>query len=141
MNEIYIRHKNAGNRMLVCDGDYRPLTEVSGGQHKPRNKAFYIKCSVGYIGVYSSPQGPVLFLNDQKFLFTDAAWTVSVQKNGATNRASFTGLGQAPLAFDYPATELDPSDPWSEEQFDDFFIWLETKRSDRELVAMWTDKS
>jgi hypothetical protein len=141
MSAIYVRHKNVPGRVLVCDSDYRPLSEEISAQYKPRNKAFYTACAAGFIGVYSSSRGPVLFINERKFLFADAAWSVSVQKGGATNRVTFTGLEQEPLTFDVPVTELDPLDPWSEEQFDDFFLWLETKRSDRELIAMWTDKS
>jgi hypothetical protein len=52
----------------------------------------------------------------------------------------FTGLDTAPLTFDYPVAELDRLDLRSEEAFDDFFSWLESKRSDRELIAMWSDK-
>jgi hypothetical protein len=138
MNELYIRHKNLKDRMLVCDTQYRLLHEVSSVPHKLRDKAFYTHCSVGYVGVYSSPQGPILFINDRQFPFTDAAWNITVQRKKAVNQVTFTGINEGPLTFDHPLVEPDPLDPWSEVAFDDFFNWLATKRTDLELIGMWT---
>lgn len=139
MEHIYIRHKNDKSLVLSCDKNYNPLREESAGANKPRNKAFYVKFHGDFIGVYSSIHGPVLFVNANKHLFTDPSWSVSVQKKGGQNEVAFVGLGQGLEAFEYPVVELDPLDPWSEDLFDDFFIWLEKKRWDREFIDMWTD--
>ncbi|HEV7813496.1 MAG TPA: hypothetical protein VGP06_00165 [Janthinobacterium sp.] len=83
--------------------------------------------------------GPILFINGSKYPFTDPSWKVVVQKNARINEVRFTGPEQKNLTFAYPAVELDPMDPWSEESFDDFFIWLTTKRDDQEFIEMWTE--
>jgi hypothetical protein len=140
MENIYIRHKNNKDCVLLCDENYNPIDEEAAGTTRPRNKAFYVRFPDGFIGVYSSDQGPVLFVNANKFLFTDPSWSVSVRKKGTQNEVKFVDLFPVPQAFECPAVELDPLDPWSEEQFDDFFIWLTKKRDDREFIDMWTDK-
>ena len=142
MEHIYIRHKNDRGLVLLCDATYGPVAEKATGNAKPRNKAFYVRFPDGFIGVYSSVHGPVLFVNSSKYLFIDSSWSVSVQKKGALNEVKFAGLdqGSRSFQFEYAAVELDPLDPWSEEQFDDFFIWMTKKRCDREFIGMWTDK-
>lgn len=140
MTTIFIRNKNDKSLLLSCDEGYEPMSENVAGANKPRAKAFYVKVPGGFAGVYSSSQGPVAFVNGEKRLFTDPAWSVSVQKMGVTNKVSLTGLSREPMTFEYPTVKLDPLDPWSEEEFDDFFIWLVRKRSDQEFIQMWTDK-
>jgi len=141
MATIYIRNKNDRNLLLACDENYDPLSEEVAGTNEPRSKAFYIRFAGGVVGVYSSSQGPVAFVNSEKRLFTDPGWSVSVQRMGATNEVSFTGLGDEISTFEYPTVKLDPLDPWSEEDFDDFFIWLTRKRNDQEFIRMWTEKT
>ncbi len=141
MGYVYLRHKNDRRCVLVCDRNYNPISEEDVGQGKPRNKAFYVKFPGGFVGVYSSVEGPVLFVNEGKSLFTDPSWAVSVHRQAGVNEVSFIGLAQGTLVFEYPVVELDPLDPWSEEQFDDFFIWLTKKRHDREFIDMWTEKN
>jgi hypothetical protein len=140
MATIFIRNKNDKNLLLACDEGCSPLSEGVAGMNKPRAKAFYVKFPGGFAGVYSSPQGPVAFVNGEKRLFIDPAWSVWVQKVEGVNKVSLAGLSREPMTFEYPAVELDPLDPWSEEEFDDFFIWLMRKRSDQEFIQMWTDK-
>lgn len=140
MAYVYIRHKNDRSLLLSCDENYTPLAERHAGINKPRSKAFYVGFPGGFAGVYASPDGPTLFVNADKHLFHDPSWDVSVRKMGKNNQVSFTGLAQGPLTFEYPVVELDPLDPWSEEAFDDFFIWLAAKRNDQEFIQMWTDK-
>jgi hypothetical protein len=139
MNKIYIRNKTDKNLVLLCDSEYTPISEETA-EHKPaQDKAFYVKFPGGFIGVYSSMNGPILFINGSKYPFTDPSWKVVVQKNARINEVRFTGPEQKNLTFAYPAVELDPMDPWSEESFDDFFIWLTTKRDDQEFIEMWTE--
>lgn len=140
MNHIYMRHKNDRRLVLLCDKNYNPISEEYIGKNEPRSKAFYVGFCDGFIGVYSSVEGPVLFINDCKYLFADPSWNIRVQKNLGVNEVSFVGLDQSSLVFEYSAVELDPLDPWSEEQFDDFFIWLTNKRHDQEFIEMWTER-
>jgi hypothetical protein len=140
MEYICLQNKTDRRFVLLCDQNFNPISEQDAGQGKPRNKAFYVRFSGGFMGVYSSSKGPVLFVNDRKFFFTDWTWSLSIQKKAGVNKVDFTGLTHDVLMIEYLPVELDPLDPWSEEQFDDFFIWLVNKRHDREFIGMWTDK-
>lgn len=140
MEYFYLQNKTDRCFALLCDQDFNPILEQEIGEKRPRNKAFYVGFSGGFIGVYSSVEGPVLFVNRGKYLFTDWSWDVSIKKMAGVNEAEFTGLGQCALIIEYLPVELDSLDPWSEEQFDDFYIWLVNKRHDREFIGMWTDK-
>lgn len=139
MEYIVFQHKSDRRFVLLCDEDYNPIIEEESGQREPRNKALYASFAGGFAGVYSSIEGPVLFVNRSKILFSDPSWSVSVKKNGDTNKVKFSGLNSSVLEFEYPAVKLDAMDPWSEEQFDDFFIWLTNKRHDREFMDVWTE--
>ncbi|WP_141676586.1 hypothetical protein [Pseudomonas bananamidigenes] len=139
MDTILLRHKSDRRFLLLCDEKYNPISEERSGQGVPRNKAFYVRFPGGFMGVYSSPEGPVFFVNDHKMLFSDPAWRVSVHKKMDVNEVFFAGLTKGDLAFEYSVVELDPLDPWSEEEFDDFYIWLTKKRNNREFIDIWTD--
>lgn len=139
MDHVYFQHKNDRHRVLACDQDYCPISEEDIAQKELRNRALYVRFPQGFIGVYSSPAGPVLFVNNSKHVFSDWSWNVSVQKGDGFNTFSLIGLTADPLVFDYPEVELCPMDPWSEEVFDNFFLWLANKRHDREFMDMWTE--
>jgi hypothetical protein len=139
VDSICLQHKYDRRFVLLCDKNYNPISEENADQKKTRNKAFYVRFPDGFIGVYSSLEGPVLFVNDDKKLFNDPTWSVSVKKRAEVNEVSFGGLSNEALVFEYPVVELDLLNPWSEEPFDDFFIWLTSKRDDREFIEIWTD--
>lgn len=124
----------------MCDEHFVPLAEMPIGQVQPRDKAFYVEIPHGYIGVFSSINGPVLFIDRDKYLFSDPSWRVSVRKGPENNEVWFSNLIGADLHFKYKKVELDVLDPWSEEQFDDFFIWVSLKRNDCEFIDMWRDE-
>lgn len=138
MRYTYLKHKSDRSLVLKCDCDHNPLVEEKLIGLRPKSPAAYLRFPDGFIGVYPSPAGPVLFVNDQKYLFTDPSWQVSVAKFGTMNEVTFTGFAGGDLNFRYPAVELDPLDPWSEEEFDDLFIWLTTHKDSSSLIRMWT---
>ncbi|HZV64532.1 MAG TPA: hypothetical protein VFG03_06455 [Telluria sp.] len=105
------------------------------------SEAAYVTFPDGYIGVYSSKDGPVLFVNNKKYLFTDQSWKISVREGSVNNKVRLSALNQSDIEFEYSKPVLDVLDPWSEKQFDDFYIWLSQKRDNREFIGMWTDKN
>lgn len=140
MSYVYIMNKNDHEKILICDENINPISERVDKNIAPRSKAFYVKFPGGYIGAYASMGGPMLFLNNEKYNFKDSSWGVSVRKGGKVNEACFYGFSQGDFSFEYPVVELDPLDPWSEEQFDDFYIWLAMKKNDPEFIDMWTEE-
>ncbi len=139
MKNIYMRHKREKDRFLVCNENYSPLYEEHIRSPMPYTKSFYTDFTKGYMGVYSSKQGPTLFINNDKYLFTDPSWNITIKRNGKSRHICFSGLREQDLAFEAQAFPTDECDPWSEEEFDDFFVWLESHRSNQELIKIWTD--
>ena len=138
---FYIRHKLDNQRDLACDAAMMPLAECPAEPaHPRRKKAFYLPIPGGFIGAFSSPAGPVLFVDGDQYAFTDPSWSVHVLAHGDARRAVFGGLRSGPLAIDYTAVKADPADAWADERSDDFYQWLESRRADPELIAMWTDR-
>lgn len=136
---IYVRHKNELKKFLVCNEDYIPIREEYIERKMPYRKSFYTRFVDGYIGVYSSLQGPVLFVNNKKYLFKDESWGICVKKKNAENKVIFSGLDGEDLVFDSPLVPVDNLNPWSEEGFDDFFLWLESHRYNQEFIRIWTE--
>lgn len=85
--------------------------------NKPRNNAFYVKFPGGFIGVYSSTDGPVLFVNDGQYFFTDPTWSVSAQRRADVKEVSLIG-SQGILIFEYSFVALESLGVWSKVQFD-----------------------
>lgn len=141
MRNIYIRHKVDTSVVLVCDDNFNPVKEASAAHQKLEDKACYVSFAGCFFGVYSSVDGPVMFVNDEKYLFADKCWAVLVRPGKQMNTVVFSGLKSGIFSFDYPPVKLDPLDPWLEEEFDDFFIWLSKQRSNGEFVRMWTLKT
>jgi hypothetical protein len=139
MENVYISHKNRKDVVLKCDDNIVPLSEVESDRHTPREKAFYVNVPNGYMGVYSSKDGPVLFLNNEKYRFSDKSWQVSVHEDVACNEVHFSNLSGKDISFKYEKVILDELDPWSQKEVDDFFIWLSLKRDRRGFIELWTD--
>lgn len=138
MKYIYVKHEYDHDLVLKCDHHHTPITEEKLVGTRPKSPASYLKFAGGFIGVYPSLARPVFFVNDRKYLFTDPSWHISVAKYGPENEVTFTGLVDGDIAFRYPAAELDPFNPWSDEEHEDFFIWLRTYKDDPETIRMWT---
>ncbi|MFK3799397.1 hypothetical protein [Pseudomonas sp. NPDC088444] len=140
MCEFYIRHKTDRGVILICDQDFNPVKETIAAGQKLQDKACYISLGGYVFGVYPSVEGPVMFIDSEKYLFTDERWAVSVQPGREMNKVVFSGLRSNDFNFEYPTVNLDPLDPWSEEEFDDYFKWLSKQRSNAEFIRMWTLK-
>ena len=95
---LHVGHKLDPKRDLVCDDAMRPLQEAPADPARPRRrKAFYVTFPGGYIGAFSSPAGPMLFVNGEQYAFRDPSWSVRVEMKGDARRAVFDGLRTSPL--------------------------------------------
>src|SRR4051812_29889730 len=101
MTVEFVRNKTDSGVCLMCTEDIIPLAEVPLEQQTLRKKAFYVKVPEGFIGVHSSPNGPVLFINEKKFPFSDLRWSVSVMEGERTNVAKLTGLDGETFEIEY----------------------------------------
>jgi hypothetical protein len=138
MRYIYVKHEYDRSLVLKCDRHYIPIAEEKLVGDRPNCFASYLGFPGGFLGTYPSPAGPIFFVNNQKYLFTDPSWHISVAKYGPENEVTFTGLIDGKLVFRYPAVELDPINPWSDEEHDDFFIWLMTHKDDPYTIRILT---
>ncbi|WP_298450331.1 hypothetical protein [uncultured Marinobacter sp.] len=137
MKEFYIRNKVSKNKCLRYSCEFGPVEEVDVGSVllNPRMKACYVRFSKGFLGVIGSVSGPVLFFNDRRFYFSNPNWNVKVENK---NVFYLFENGIEVLKEKYNSPPLDELDPWSDEESEDFFIWLEAKRNDEEFMEMWT---
>ena len=138
----YLGHRHDRGRELVCNAAMIPLAEArADSRHAQLPKATYVDFPGGFVGAFSSPAGPVLFVNGDQHRFTDPSWSVRVEKRGDVHRAIFTGLIGGPLVIDYRAWRADPADAWADETLDDFYQWLAAKRASASLIHLWTDRA
>ena len=140
MTDIYIRHKSQNKKYLKYNHEIGPVAEVDSGSMTglPYSKACYTILTKGFLGVVGSMTGPFLFTNEEKFDFADLSWSVNVVKGKAKNTFYLLKYDIEVLTEEYVPPSIDVLDPWSDEESEDFFIWLESKRTDEEFIEMWT---
>lgn len=142
MSVIFLRNRNDENKMLKYSLDFGPIDEIkkSKSSEKPRNKACYVKHQDKYLGVIGTPSGPIFFINNSFYPFLDTTWSVRVDKKENYNIFTFIKNGIEKIRIEYTPPKIDELDPWSDEESEDFYIWVSAKRKDKEFIVMWTVK-
>lgn len=140
MVQHYIKNKIDDDILLVCDDKFTPLYEIQRETvaQKGIPKAFYINTPYGFMGAYASPQGPIFFINNEKYLFSDRTWEITVNKGEKQNQIIVKRKNKDDMIFSNIHTCDDPADIWQDENLDDPFIWLSIKKHDQNLIEMWT---
>lgn len=138
MTDVYLRHKSLKNRYLKYNEWSGPIHEVDTLPEKVRAKACYTPFSGGFLGVIGTSKGPYFFINKDRFDFLDSNWKLSVERGYGKNVVTIYLNNDLILKEEYYQPELDPLDPWSDVESEDFFIWLESKRKDEEFIEMWS---
>lgn len=94
-------------------------------------RGLYIKLSGDYYGLYSTPEGPVLFQNQERFFLGEEASQLELkQLRGHRHRFSLLKDGEMQLEVTYPRAPqwiLGPDFFWDydfTEEDADFFLWL-----------------
>lgn len=139
----YIRNRNGESKALKYDPQSGPLLEVhlDGIKDKLRKKGCYVRHGDDFLGVIGTRNGPVLFVNDTIYPFSDSSWTPSIEKKGTFNQFLIKENGNEVLRLNYSPSEVDELDPWSDEQSVDFYLWVVNKKQDDEFFEMWTVSS
>ena len=140
MTTEIIKHKYLQDCFIERDSETGSCHEIKAlpPGEKPRKKASYVKHKDTFIGVFASTQGPVLFINQKLFFFTDQSWVVKLNKQANGNQFTLLQNGQKLFEADYHPPKPDPLDPWSDEESVDLFVWITAKRNDQEIAQMWT---
>lgn len=141
MMRTYIKHKHDSDRVLHYDYTLGPIREElrAGKKNEPRYRASYETYNGGFIGVMSSEKGPVFFINNKTYLFTDPSWKPLLQKHNDYNEFIIIQNDKEILKIQYTPPIIDDWDPWIDEDTEDLYYWLSTHKSNQELIREWTE--
>lgn len=142
MSTKFLRNRDVFNCILEYDTSVGPLKEVSastvseGDVVKLGN---YIKLNGKYYGVYATSGGPCFFYQEAKFLLNDPGCAIQHTKGEDQHNFRLAYNEKLIIDLDYDHWDDLDIDPWSEEDFIDFFIWLTKSSSNQEFISMWTE--
>lgn len=133
--------KNYDNARLVLE--YDPATgkamEVAKDLAGATSRGFYINSGHDVVGVYASPDGPIFFVNRDRYPMTDTAFGVE-HHPGAKEHRFTARRGGAPV-FDvaYPPRTDWGHDNWSaDEESADWFLWLAGSAKQAQFYRYYT---
>lgn len=137
---MLIKRKSDRNLLVDVDFDSGQVKEIkrSDSKERPVPKAFFEKYSKGYLYVLASERGPVLKVNGKSYYFIDPDWHAEVEKSGQIGVFRLWQGQNLELEERYSRPNVDELDPWSDEESEDFFVWVSEKKNDAELIEMWT---
>jgi hypothetical protein len=136
------RNRDVFNSVLEYDTSAGPLKEGSASNVQEERIAKlgnYIKLNGMYYGVYATPNGPCFFYQNDEFLINDPGSVFQHTKGDVQHNFRFIYKGQVVIDLNYDHWDDLNIDPWSDEEFIDFFIWLTKVSSNQEIINMWTE--
>ncbi|ODC03113.1 hypothetical protein BFW38_05695 [Terasakiispira papahanaumokuakeensis] len=142
MSTKLLRNRDIFNYILEYDTSTGPLNEVSAlnvPEKKIEKLGNYIKLDKIYYGVYATPDGPCFFFNNQKILLNDPKVKFEHSKGKEQHYFRLTYNGEIKIDLKYDHWDDIDIDPWAEEDFIDFFIWLTKSSGNQEFISMWTE--
>ena len=142
MSTKLLRNRDVFNCILEYDTSAGPLKEVSASsvpEEKIAKLGNYIKLNGKYYGVYATPDGPCFFYQADKFLLNDPSSVFRHTRGEGQHHFRFTYNDKVIIDLEYDHWDDLDIDPWSEEDFIDFFIWLTKSSSNQEFISMWTE--
>lgn len=140
---MLIKNKSDQNRLLKVDlscGRIQEICRSEGTFPPPIQKGFFEKWSKGYMYALSGSNGPCLTVGTRSYDFRSPEWKAEVEKLGNGNVFRLCEEGRLVIEELYSPPSVDELDPWSDEESEDFFVWISNKKNDEELIEMWTDK-
>jgi hypothetical protein len=124
----YIVNHDRGARVLITDEGRTSFQEADRPpeiKDRDLERGFYVNVPGGFVGVVSSPDGPVLFINNDKYLLDPDVITITTEDKGDERAVSITRAGSLLFTHQYKKLVFG-YDVWSsEEDATDFFLWLE----------------
>jgi hypothetical protein len=142
MSIKFVRNRDVFNYILEYDTLAGPLKEVSASsvqEEKIAKLGNYIKFDGKYYGIYATENGPCFFYQGNKFLLNDPGVVFQHTRGGDQHHFRFTYIDKVIINLKYDHWDDLDIDPWSEEDFIDFFIWLTKSSSNQEFIKMWTE--
>ncbi len=122
---IYLQNFEKYQEVLAyhANGDYHIRSQIDVTEEK--TKGTYVSKENTIIGIYASIDGPVVFLNHEKYyLKTDNLQFDIEERSDSRRKFKLTKSGVPIYEYTYPRTEFVDYDPWSSEDDVDFFSWL-----------------
>jgi len=142
MSTKLLRNRDAFNRILEYHTSAGPQKEVSPAnvsEEKIAKLGNYIKLNDKYYGTYATPNGPCFFYQTDKFLLNDPGSEFLHFKGTDRHHFKFKYNDKLIIDLEYDRWDDLDIDPWSDEDFIDFFIWLTKSSSNQEFIKMWTE--
>ena len=143
MNTKLFRNRDIFNCILEYDTSTGPVKEVSASsvpEGEISELGNYIKLSGEYYGIYATKNGPCFFYQADRFLLNDLGTVFQHSRGEDKHHFRFIHDGQVIIDLKYDHWDDLDIDPWSEEDFVDFFIWLTKSSSSQEFLSLWTEK-
>ncbi|MBU2072485.1 MAG: hypothetical protein KKE72_15640 [Gammaproteobacteria bacterium] len=142
MSTKLFRNRDVFNCILEYDTSAGPLKEVSVSsvaEKKIAKHGTYIKLDGKYYGIYATANGPCFFFQDDEFLLRDPDAVFQHESREKQHYFRFTYNDKVVIDLTYDHWDDLDIDPWSDEDFIDFFIWLTKSSGDQEFINMWTE--
>lgn len=142
MSTKLFRNRDVFNCILEYDTLAGPLKETSISsvpEEKIAKLGNYIKLDGKYYGIYATSNGPCFFYQDDKFLLNSLGVVFQHTRGESQHYFRFIYNGKVVIDLKYDHWDDLDIDPWSEEDFIDFFIWLTKSSSNQEFINMWTE--
>ncbi|WP_347330489.1 hypothetical protein [Marinimicrobium locisalis] len=139
---MLVKNKADKSRLLDIDLNSGRTQEMSRSEAtvSPKKKGFFEEWSRGYMYVLSGKSGPYLTVGQRKYYFSNPEWSAEVEKLKDENVFRLWERGRLVIEELYSPPQVDDLDPWSDEESEDFFVWLSNKKNDEEFIEMWTDE-
>ncbi len=125
MPVIYLRHHDVYARILALDTEAGGRIEAYDREALGdfvQHRGFWVDLHGWVIGVFASPEGPILFRDDDvRIPLNEAAleWSEGRLRNRFTAR-----WGEHEVDLSYPKAEVLGAHAWDDEEMNDFFMWL-----------------
>ncbi len=137
----FIRNRDSFNTVLQYDDVLGPIKELPAsdvGVSQILELANYIKLNDKYFGLIASSEGPCLFVQKDKFPLNNIDIKVFHRRGEESHHFKMERKGVIVIDEIYPRWQDLDIDPWSDEDFIDFFIFITNAARNPEFIQMWT---
>ncbi|MFP8965675.1 hypothetical protein ACKC9G_03730 [Pokkaliibacter sp. CJK22405] len=142
MSTKLLRNRDIYNYLLEYDNNLGPLREISAANTPDSNiekKGTYIKLGADFFGIIASKNGPLFFANQQQFPINSTELTFTHSRGEEQHTFTCHYQGKQIINLTYDRWDDIDIDPWSDEDFIDFFIWLTKSSKNHDFINQWTD--
>lgn len=141
MTIIILRNRDVYNSALQFDSERGPINEILSTEI-PDQEIFkqgnYIKHGGHFFGIYATEIGPKFFRDYDSFLLNDPKLIFQHIKGYPQHHFKFFYDEKELMSLSYDHWDDLDIDPWSDEDFIDFFIWITKSYKNPQFIHLWT---